>query len=163
VTADDAGAAALGPLVDVHLVRLPVRLWARSQEHGEELLREFALMATDPTSSASVPTRLTRLVQELTATYAGLGAEQEAQLFAAAAAGVEEDDVRFRMPVAVADACIHLGAMLDEADEFCRAGEHLLTLATPPDLRRFRAWYLGEFVTQIGGAPPVPWPAYDSA
>jgi hypothetical protein len=50
--------------------------------------------------------------------------------------------------------------MLDEADEFCRQGKHLLTLATPPDLRRYRQWFLGEFVAQIGGRPPTPWPLF---
>jgi hypothetical protein len=50
--------------------------------------------------------------------------------------------------------------MLDEADEYCRRGEHLLTLETPPELVRFRRWYLQEFVNQIAGAAPEPWPDY---
>ena len=47
--------------------------------------------------------------------------------------------------------------MLDEADESCTRGDHLLTLATPEELR-FRCWFIGEFVAQINGAPPTPWP-----
>ena len=34
------------PLIDVHLLALPVPLAARSQQHFEELMREFVLIAT---------------------------------------------------------------------------------------------------------------------
>jgi len=50
--------------------------------------------------------------------------------------------------------------MLDEADDYCRRGDHLLTLATPAEELRFRRWFVGEFVEQLGGAAPTPWPAY---
>ena len=148
-------------LVDVHLLEVPVDVWSRVQEHTDELLREFALMSSDPAASADVPARLTRLIEVLTATYSGVGDEQEAQLFAAAEAGQPViDDLAFTVPVAAAEAAVVLAETLDEADEFCLAGQHLLTLATPPDLRRFRQWYLDQFVDQIRGADPVPWPSY---
>jgi hypothetical protein len=47
--------------------------------------------------------------------------------------------------------------MLDEADAFCRGGD-LLMLATPDDQVAFRRWFLAEFVTQLGGGAPTPWP-----
>lgn len=148
-------------LLDVHLLKVPVPLWARSQEHGDELLREFALIAASPTGRDGVPARLTQLVETLNQTYAGVGTEQEAQLFAAAEAGVPEvDDLVFVVPPDVAGACVALAALLDEADEYCAAGEHLLTLTTPPELVRFRRWYLDQFVDQVAGRPPVPWPDY---
>lgn len=53
-----------------------------------------------------------------------------------------------------------LGAMLDEADEFCRQGKHLLTLAADEELVRFRRWYLAQFIDQAEGKPPVAWPDY---
>ncbi len=46
---------------------------------------------------------------------------------------------------------------MDEADDYCRAGQHLLTLVTPPEALAFRRWYLGEFVRQIAGEQPRPW------
>ncbi len=147
-------------LVDVHLLQLPVDIWARVQEHTDELLREFALMSSDP-AGGDVPARLTRLIEILQATYSGVGDEQDAQLYAAAEAGQAViDDLAFTVPVAAAEAAVVLNETLDEAVEFCRAGQHLLTLATPPDLQRFRRWYLDQFVDQIRGADPVPWPAY---
>jgi hypothetical protein len=53
--------------------------------------------------------------------------------------------------------------MLDEADEYCRSGQALLTLETPPDAKLFRQWYLDEFIGQLSGAPPTPWPEYAAA
>ena len=148
-------------LADVHLLQLPVDVWARTQEHTDELLRGFALIAADPESAGAVPARLTQLVEQLNQVYGGVGSDQENQLFAAAEAGEPViDDLAFTLPTAAADACVSLDGLLDEADAFCRAGEHLLTLATPPELVRFRRWYLDQFVTQIGGAAPVPWPEY---
>jgi hypothetical protein len=63
----------------------------------------------------------------------------------------------YRVPLAAGEACVELNAMLDEADEFCREGD-LLTLATPADQVAFRRWFLGEFVEQLGGGAPTPWP-----
>ncbi len=153
-----------GDLVDVHLLELPVDVWARTQEHTDELLREFALMSSDPETTADVPVQLTRLIEVLTATYSGVGNEQESQLHAAAEAGQAQiDDLAFTVPVAAAQACVVLGDTLDAADAFCHSGQHLLTLATPNELQRFRRWYLTQFVDQIRGADPVPWPAYTGA
>ncbi len=62
------------------------------------------------------------------------------------------------MPPQIADAVRHLGAVFDEADAYCREGEHLLTLATPPDALAYRHWVLEEFIAQIeDGRAPVPW------
>ena len=61
------------------------------------------------------------------------------------------------MPADVADACVHLRDSLDAADDFCREGEHLLTLASPDDVVAYRRWFLDEFVHQVAGDPPRPW------
>jgi hypothetical protein len=53
--------------------------------------------------------------------------------------------------------------LLDEADEFCRAGDRLLTLAAEPELVAFRHWYLGEFWKQVEGAEPVSWPDFQAS
>ena len=62
------------------------------------------------------------------------------------------------MPPAAAGAAQQLADMLDEADEYCRRSDHLLTQATPAEELRFRRWFISEFVAQLGGAPPRPWP-----
>ncbi|MBA2438213.1 MAG: hypothetical protein H0V52_07665, partial [Acidimicrobiia bacterium] len=58
-------------------------------------------------------------------------------------------------------ACITLGELLDESDEFCKKGEHLLTLTTPAEPLALRRWFLGEFVAQIDGADPTPWDKWE--
>jgi hypothetical protein len=50
--------------------------------------------------------------------------------------------------------------MLDEADEYCRQGKHLLTLASDDELVRFRWWFLDQIIDQAAGKPPVAWPDY---
>lgn len=144
--------------VEVRLLRLPLEVWQRTQEHVDGLLREFALIAQDAEARAATPGRLLALVKELTAGYGGFSAEQRRAMVAALDRGESEIDLTYTVPPAAGAAAQQLGEMLDEADEYCRRGDHLLTLATPPDELRFRRWFIGEFVEQIHGAPPTPWP-----
>lgn len=154
-------------LVEVRLLQLPVELWAASQEHTDELLREFTLMTADvpdPADGApSVPRRLVELVHALTERFAGMAAAPRAELFAAAAEGRSSIDLTYRLPVEAADAIRALDRLFDEADDYCRAGQHLLTLATPEPIVRYRKWHLLSFVEQLGGAAPVPWPEFRAA
>jgi hypothetical protein len=152
----------LGPLVDVHLLEVPVQLWLQSQEQADELLREFALIAAGQDDSGhEIPTRLTELVAALNRQFGGRSGEVEDRLFAAAQAGEQViDDLVLTVPAAAAPASQALGAMLDEADEYCRKGQDLLTLATPEQLVRFRWFYLDNVTDQVEGRPPVPWPLY---
>jgi hypothetical protein len=149
-----------GNLVTVRILGLPVPLHARAAEHGEELRREFVLIAEQlrhADDRPSLPRRLLDLIAVLEHRYSGFTAEQEDILDRAIAAGERTIDLTFRVPPDAAQAALALGAMLDEADEYCREGRHLLTLATPPELVAYRRWYLQEFVDQIAGRRPTPW------
>jgi hypothetical protein len=152
-----ASAGPTSELVRVRIVGLPVAVWQRASEHGDELMREFALIAAgadeDP---AWVPARLTTLVDELRSRFSGFTLRQEAELAEAVARGETTVDLEYTVPRDVVPAVTHLGDLLDEADEFCR-GDDLLTLATPPEALAFRRWFLDEFVRQAGGQPPRPW------
>jgi hypothetical protein len=151
-------------LIPIRLLRLPVAIWAQAQEHVDDLLREFTLIAQqlhERGDRQAVPVRLVTLVERLTEEYGGLNAEAEQALAAAAAAGENEvPEFTIQAPRRAAEPSRHLGAMLDEADEYCRGGTYLLTLATPSEARRFRAWYLNEVIRQLDGEQPVPWPDY---
>ncbi len=154
---------AADPLVAVRLIGLPLPIHARAQEHGDALTREFRLiaghLAEHPADGGpAVPRRLVELVTALSQRYSGFTVEQEDAIEAAIAAGTPSIDLTFLVPASAAGAATALGAMLDEADEYCREGKHLLTLATPPDLVAYRRWYLDEFVRQAAGQPPTPWP-----
>ncbi|HVL05806.1 MAG TPA: hypothetical protein VM388_07450 [Acidimicrobiales bacterium] len=147
-------------LAEVRLLRLPLEVWQRTQEHVDGLLREFALIAQDEEAKLATPGRLLGLVQQLTAGFGGFSEAQRAAMEEALQRGEAEIDLTYQVPPAAAGAARQLGDMLDEADEYCRRGDHLLTLAAGPEELRFRRWFIGEFVDQLGGAAPTPWPAY---
>ena len=147
----------------MHLLLLPVPVAARARQQFEELTREFALMHAGAADGhgAEVPRRLMDMVEVLTTRFAGLNDDARERLDAAIDRGDEviEDHV-MSMPPEAGPASRALGDMLDEADDFCRQGRHLLTLATPPDLVAYRRWYLGEVADQLVGAAPTSWPQY---
>ena len=150
-------------IVDIQVLQLPVRVWSRSQEQHDALMREFALMSVpmEPgEKERHLPTRLMELIEQLNSDFEGVSTEQEQSLEAAAAAGVETLDLVYQVPAAAASASRALGEMLDEADEYCRQGKHLLTLAADEELVRFRWWFLDQFIHQADGKPPVAWPDY---
>lgn len=149
-------------LVTIRLLGLPVAIHAQSSEHSDELMREFTYIraqSADPDAS-DVPSKLLDLVDELTGRFSGFTAGSQAELDAAIADGKTSIDLEYVVPPDVAGACIHLGELLEAADQYCREGEVLLTLATPDDLVAYRKWFLGEFVRQADGEAPRPWPAY---
>jgi hypothetical protein len=146
-------------LVEVQLLRFPLPLWARAREHHDELIREMALLALSPEPMRpDVPKRLKTLIDALGRRYGAWVETSNAERDQAWLRGERTHDLVYRVPRSVRDACRQLSALLDEADEFCRAGQQLLTLAAPPDILAFRRWSLDEFVRQIDGHPPNPWP-----
>jgi len=150
-------------LHEVRLVGVPTAMHAAAQEHSAELMREMYLIAQelhavgDGRLAEHLPVRLIQLVETLTGEFSGWTTTQDRQLEKAIADGVESIDLVYQIPAGAGAAAEQLGEMLDEADEYCRAGQHLLTLATPPELARYRQWYLGEFVRQLDGQSATPW------
>ena len=149
-------------VVTVHLLQLPVRLAARARQHFEELQREFVLLSAGDTHGHEVPARLLGLVDALTTRFAGVADDATVRLEAAIDRGdtVIEDHL-LELPVEAAEGTRALGALMDEADEFCRTGAHLLTLATPEECVRYRHWYLGQVVGQLTGQPALSWPEFN--
>lgn len=150
-------------LIEVRILSLPVPVLQQAREHGDGLMREFALIELGEADHHAVPKRLLELGDELRGRFSGFTAGTEAELAAAEASGLPEVDLTYRIPPEVADACIRLGTLLDEADAYCRSGKHLLTLVTPPEALAFRRWFLDEFIRQIGGEEPTPWPVWRAA
>ncbi|HVA74289.1 MAG TPA: hypothetical protein VNF71_06955 [Acidimicrobiales bacterium] len=152
-------------LCEVSIIGFPVQIHQRAQEHLDDLLREFMLIAaaSEQGPRTHVPRQLLDLVEEIQRDFAGTTLEQDAKVLEARENGATSVDLVYRMPSSVAKAAIRLGEALDAADSYCLAGEHLLTLATPPDALDLRRWYFGEFVGQISGAPPTPWPDWVAA
>jgi hypothetical protein len=146
---------------DLRVVRMlgfPIDTFRHARQHVEALMREFAFVAAEG-DAATTPRRLLELVDALRGRFAGFTAGVQDAIEEAVVRGDAAIDLEYRVPTPVGPAAAQLAAMLDEADEFCRRGA-LLTLATPPRLRDFRVWFLGEFTRQLRGAPPTPWPEW---
>jgi hypothetical protein len=144
-------------LATVRIEGMPLDVYRRASEHSDELLREFALIRED--ESDHVPARLLALIDELNVRFASFTAGQTRQLEEAMARGDPEIDLVYEVPADAADGVVRLMALLEEADEFCRAGD-LLTLATPPEAVDLRKWFLEEFLFQIDGRPPRSWSTF---
>lgn len=149
------------PLFQVKLLDYPLDLYLRAQEHADDLIRELTLIANSAavaSGNSDLPARLLALVEQLTHQYAGMSDDVEARRDAAIDRGEQTIDLVYEVPREIAEAVRHLGAIFDEADVYCREGEHLLTLATPPDALAYRRWLLRQFAAQIeDGAQPEPW------
>lgn len=150
------------PLIEIRLLSLPVAVHARAAAHQDALQRELDLLRRTE-APPDVPVQLLSLVDELEERYGSLNDRPTADLAAAMAAGTKTVDVTFAVPPDAAPAAQHLGELLDRADDYCREGVALMTLATPAESLRYRRWFLGQFVDQIAGAPPTPWPAWLAA
>ncbi len=146
-------------VITVRLVGLPVPIHVRASEHMEALSREFQIIRRSNPSTDSVPERLHALVEALDGQFAAFTAQPMDQLRLAIEADDPSVDLEFHLPGTAGDAAARLRALLDEADVYCRAGQHLLTLATPSDAVAYRRWFLDEFTHQVAGRPPVPWAA----
>jgi hypothetical protein len=147
-------------LVEVRLLGLSLTDFAHSSAHHDELFREFALvLSTDPAPTHELPGELLSVIEELNERFGGFTAAPQGELQAALERGDERIDLTFHVPAQAMAAALRLEELLAAADEYCRGGE-LLTVAPPPLAVRFRNWYLHEFVAQIDGEPPTPWPDY---
>ena len=149
-------------LREVRLIGYPLAIWQSAQEHHEELMREFALL-TLRSDAPDVPVRLITLVEQLVLRFSGISEEVNAEREAAFERGDESVDLVYHVPPEVREATVALERMLEEADEYCREGSRLLTLATPEPALGLRRWSLSEFVRQIDGLPPRPWPGVEAA
>ncbi len=146
-------------LVTVSLLGVSLAAYSEASQHHEELRREFTLITSQGGDAAaeSVPSRLVALGEELKRRFERFAAGPRSELEDALAAGRDAIDLHYRVPPEAASAAASFDALLDEADAFCRRGDSLLTLATPPRAAAFRRWFLGEFVRQINGGAPRPW------
>ena len=141
-------------LVSVRILGLPIAVHRAAAEHVDALQREFDLMTRSDVPASSVPAQLLDLIRELQDEFGGIGDHPAAELQRAIDEGRETIDLEYLVPPAVADGSRRLGELLDEADRYCVSGDHLVTLVTPPEARRYRQWFLGEFLAQIGVRRP---------
>ncbi len=167
MTGSDPTSSALGrfmpdgdgsPLVEVHLLGLPLHVMRASREHHDGLMRELRLLAlSEEIPPDETPVRLLELVSVLGQRYGTSRERRDAELDAAIASGLEVIDQVEVVPAAAAEAASALHDLLLEADDYC-VQALLVTLPRPPLIRQFAEWYISQFVDQVAGLDPVRWP-----
>jgi hypothetical protein len=150
-------------LVEVRIIGMPLDIYKVVAEHFDELKREFALLRLEENAPDGVPNRLLRVSEQLTSRYSGFSTTPNEVRDEALQRGDKSVDLVYKVPSTVKDASTELEQLLDEADEFCTTGEHLLTLAAPRDVVAFRRWFLEEFARQIDGEQPMSWAQYEAS
>lgn len=140
----------------IAVLGVPVKLYVATQQHNDELLKEFAFIGANGASPEGVPARLVTLAQMVRETFAAPAAESRSQVEAALARGDEVVDLVLSIPPAAAPFAEQLYDHLEEAEAYSESGK-LLTLASSPEVRRFRAWFLEQCLTQLKGGAPSPW------
>ena len=141
---------------------IPVQAYLNAQQHKDELLREFTFIAQSGVQPGAVPSRLVETARVGRIAFAGPVADNRVQVNAAVERGDDTVDLTFSVPRVAGPFAERLAALLDEADEYCRAGE-LLTLAATPEIRRFRAWFFGQVVAQLRDEPGTAWADHHEA
>lgn len=140
--------------VEVVFFGVDVALQREVSLHYAELRRELKLLSLAHERDYPV-------AKDLSAVFTGFESLFHPQyglaMAAAFAAGVRTIDVSVPMSPAAAPAFETMLDMFDLADAFCRA-ERLLSLQRTPGQREFHEWVLHEFIGQLRGAEPRPWP-----
>jgi len=139
----------------VRLDGCPVELSLRQDQHLDELVRELTLMSVDKGNleSAALARRLEAILRA--PAHARVAGRLQAQ--AAFERGERFVDVEMAMPREFSHEVRLLDHAVCEADVHCDE-RRLLTLASPPEVREFRAWMTEQIVTQVDqDVEPVTW------
>jgi hypothetical protein len=138
----------------------PLRVWAGSRQHSDEVMREFALMLEGERSGQTnleAPKALLDLADMFTSRFGPL----LDQVYAAREQAMAEGRDRMDSEVALVEGTPQLMAqvrqVMDAVDAYCRSG-NLLTLERSEDDRRLFDWTLEQIVLQYEGGEPTPWP-----
>jgi GAF domain-containing protein/anti-sigma regulatory factor (Ser/Thr protein kinase) len=134
----------------IRLGDVPTNLLLAAKGHVDNIVREFTLAAAGAASgrTAEIPPHLAALMESVTTRFAEARQEIKRQALAAAQVGARRTTLVLHLPRSAADAGEDYLAALDEADGYARAAR-MLTLATPPQHRAFRRWYVEAIVDQL--------------
>ena len=138
----------------------PVRLWLRSQEHNEELLREFALLLIGERSGelrSAAPGQIVALADRVNREFGPLLTAVQEERQRALRQGLDRVDSHIPLVEGAPALLDEVHDVLASADEFCRSAD-LLTLPRPRDVVRLFHWTRHELVVQYAGGEPTPWP-----
>jgi GAF domain-containing protein/anti-sigma regulatory factor (Ser/Thr protein kinase) len=146
--------------VDVYLGEVPTDLLVQAKEHLDNLVRELELAEFGASSglTQAIPGDMVDLIDTVLGEFADVRRSIKEQAARALAEGRPRTSLTLRIPVSTADAGEAYLEALERADKFAHASR-LLTLATPPQHRAFRRWYVHSLIQQLRAAArgePVP-------
>jgi hypothetical protein len=147
------------PRVRVRLVDVPVSLYAASEQHTNDLLREIALMGAGRPESARGHQYSDLLATADTYAHhpAGVRSRIAESVALARRGGWDSVTVDFDADANAADAALAWEELLVRFDTMS-GEERMLTLPADEELRAYRAWYVRELVEQVRtGRLPVSW------
>ena len=148
-------------LIRVALEDVPTGLLAAAKTHVDNLVREFALAAAGARTGATAPPSpgLVQALETAVTEFADARLALKQQAHAAQQQELPTVTLVLELPPEAADAAERYLDALERVDTYCRDAQ-LLTLATPPEQRAFREWYVCELIDQLrrvdAGLPPQP-------
>jgi hypothetical protein len=138
----------------------PLRVWARSRQHSDEIQREFMLMLEGERSgqtSLDVPQALVDLANMVTTQFGPLLDQLYAAREQALAEGRDRMDSEVALVAGTPELLSRVREVMDAVDEYCRSGD-LLALERDETERALLDWTLAELVAQYEGREPTAWP-----
>ncbi|MGE3834874.1 MAG: SpoIIE family protein phosphatase [Acidimicrobiia bacterium] len=146
----DGDEPASTPRFRVELGDVPTDFLLAAKAHVDNLVREFALMEAGESSGSgrTVPPHLASLLSVVTEQFVDARLSIKEQALRAAHEGKPVTRLVLDLGEEAAESGLAYLRALDDLDDYCRA-TRLFTLATEPEHRVFRHWYVGEIVVRI--------------
>jgi anti-sigma regulatory factor (Ser/Thr protein kinase) len=141
--------------VDVQVLGLPTTAYIEFRHHYREIRRELRLLALASEEAYPIARHLSELF--LIFDHDFKLSSSTAAIQKAIASGADSVDVGVVVDRSSITTIAQMIDVLELADAFCRA-ERLLSVAASPEQQVFTRWYLGEYISQGRGRPPIPWP-----
>ncbi|NHC44921.1 ATP-binding protein [Motilibacter sp. K478] len=139
------------------LLRYPVALWLQQREQLDALLRECVLLSEAASrGEGSAPERLVRLAEHVASRFPTVSERADRDRLAALRRGEETVDLEYPMPEGTEEVLVEFRDTLEALDAYAGRND-LLIMQTPEPLRRLRDWSIEQLLSQMAGAPPVPW------
>ncbi|WP_369056570.1 ATP-binding protein [Kineococcus terrestris] len=143
----------------LRLLRYPVEVGIRMREHRETVLRELQLLGLPGGNrdADAVGATAQEVRQLLDAVYGGPLSRAEADKLRAAAEGRAEVDLEYDRFPDQRSFVERWRRLVAEVEELGRARD-VAVLATPGDVSALERWVCEEFLRQLDGEGPRPWP-----
>ena len=141
------------------LLDYPLRIWARQQEHTDEVLREFMLLLSGEESgtTASAPAQLVGLATMFSTSFGALIDQLTVRRQERYDAGDDRMDLTMPLPRSTPQLMERVAQVWAVVDDYCSSGE-LLALARTAEVVALMSWSAEQLTRQARGEQSQPWP-----